>query len=107
MAFCQKCGNQVSDGAGFCPACGTKTDGPIPQARSQSGVRTRYCKKCNTSTPVDQIVIQKGKTFATGWEQFISLLLFLALFFPWLIYGIYLWNRKIWICPNCNAKEAI
>jgi uncharacterized membrane protein len=23
MAFCSKCGAQVTDGAGFCPACGT------------------------------------------------------------------------------------
>lgn len=23
MAFCSKCGAQVADGAGFCPACGT------------------------------------------------------------------------------------
>jgi uncharacterized membrane protein len=27
MAFCSKCGTQLPEGAGFCPACGTGIDG--------------------------------------------------------------------------------
>lgn len=32
--ICQKCGNQLNEGAAFCPKCGTKTD-------AASGVRVR------------------------------------------------------------------
>lgn len=108
MAFCAKCGSPMPAGAGFCASCGTRSGemGPGPGSGLPVG-KTRYCKKCHVSSPIDKIIIQKGKTFATGWEQFISLILILCFFFPWLIYGIYLWNRKIWICPNCDAKEAL
>jgi uncharacterized membrane protein len=33
MAFCPKCGKQVTDGTMFCPSCGT----PIPQAAAGAG----------------------------------------------------------------------
>ena len=35
MAFCYKCGNQLSDGAAFCPKCGAQQGG-APRARSTS-----------------------------------------------------------------------
>lgn len=34
MAFCPKCGTQVTDGTMFCPSCGT----PIPQAAPSAGM---------------------------------------------------------------------
>ena len=32
MAFCIQCGNQIKDGAKFCPKCGTKQDNEIPNS---------------------------------------------------------------------------
>ena len=40
MAFCSKCGNQVSDGTRFCPKCGQAVDGtpqqPVYQQPAQA-----------------------------------------------------------------------
>lgn len=37
MAFCSKCGQEVADGVGFCPACGTAVEG-APAAAPQAPV---------------------------------------------------------------------
>ena len=37
MAFCGKCGNQVDDGARFCPACGASMTGKPAKTESQTG----------------------------------------------------------------------
>lgn len=41
MAFCKKCGAALEDGAGFCPACGTKQDETAqqPQNNTNDGVQ--------------------------------------------------------------------
>lgn len=42
--FCQKCGNQLNEGAAFCPKCGTKIDVP-------SGIRVEAVNE-NSAKPV-------------------------------------------------------
>lgn len=34
MAYCSNCGTEISDGAKFCPKCGTPTDGKAEQTKS-------------------------------------------------------------------------
>lgn len=36
MAFCKNCGQQIADGVGFCPACGTPVEGAAQQNTQQA-----------------------------------------------------------------------
>ena len=43
--FCLKCGNQIPDGAAFCPRCGTKSEVVAPEQTTQV-VKETFCPKC-------------------------------------------------------------
>ena len=38
MAYCSKCGTQLSDGTNFCPKCGTPCDSSFSQSAGENGV---------------------------------------------------------------------
>lgn len=40
--FCKKCGNQLADGAVFCPTCGAPTANPTPQKVEQQPAQPQY-----------------------------------------------------------------
>lgn len=42
--FCKKCGNQLADGAVFCPTCGAPTANPTPQKVNQQPAQPQYAQ---------------------------------------------------------------
>ena len=110
MPFCHQCGSALSEGANFCPSCGAKGNGvPSVPPIQQNGqkVRTVFCKKCKTHNPANDWAIAKGKGFARWWENIITIVLICLYIIPVIPYLIYLWVRKVRVCPNCGAKMPL
>lgn len=73
MAYCCKCGTQLSDGAKFCPKCGTAS-GMNKPSEGNSDVTSRYSVVQN---PTDATTIQKKSKKMGCWSYgFIALLFF-------------------------------
>ena len=52
MAFCGKCGTQLSEGAKFCPKCGSPSNyraNPCPKCGNQLSDAAKFCPKCGSS----------------------------------------------------------
>lgn len=71
--FCQNCGNQLNEGAAFCPRCGVQTSaasGMRVQGTSGNGVRQTNPKKIKT-----MILICIGIIFCIVWLSIMGYLL--------------------------------
>lgn len=58
MAFCNKCGTQLSEGAKFCPKCGSPSnDGIIicSMCGAEFSNKAKYCPKCGNPTGSSQL----------------------------------------------------
>lgn len=100
MKYCQKCGNQISDDAQFCPACGQSQQmqpaaKPIPRVQ-RSGGKKLHCPNCG-STSLSAIV-ESDVTGGTSYNQSltkkssVSTMKFSNV------------HRNYWMCGDCGQK---
>lgn len=72
MAYCSKCGTQLSDGTNFCPKCGTPCDSSFSQSTGENGVVE---KKKSSKVPIKALlsVILIMALIGGGWLVWKSL----------------------------------
>ena len=65
MAFCQKCGTQIADGARFCPACGAAQAGAQTGTQQNTGnAFEKMMDTPDTTSAFDQADIEQNKVMA-------------------------------------------
>ena len=84
MAFCGKCGTQLSEGAKFCPKCGSPSNyraSLCPKCGTQLSEGAKFCPKCGSSSGSTQTDLPKNEDNSNGFITVFKVLLALALTF--------------------------
>lgn len=111
---CVKCGNALP----LAPALATSSfsqrvsgaaqslaqavDCVLPQSKS-----LRYCNRCRTSTPEHLTASTKGRFASSWWEKLLLVGLLIGAFPIGIVYALYLYYRRVWVCPHCGAKDSL
>lgn len=100
MKYCQKCGNQISDDAQFCPACGQSQQmqpaaKPIPRVQ-RSGGKKLHCPNCG-STSLSAIV-ESDVTGGTSYSRSVTKKASVSTMEFTNV------HRNYWMCSDCGEK---
>ncbi len=111
MAFCSKCGTQITEGSGFCPACGTAV-GNVTDNRAMTTSRTSGMQS-NVAAVLSYVVIIaivflfvepfKNDKFVRFhafqsifyWIAVIVILLFIGMLFPLSVWIVVYWPLRL------------
>lgn len=77
--YCKKCGNQIEDGAAFCPKCGTASDG---QAEAQSAAASAEVKSVSVRGTVVSSTAPIESKYKVGKIVTMVIFMVIALFIP-------------------------
>lgn len=84
MAYCGKCGTQLSEGEKFCPKCGSPSNyraSLCPKCGTQLSEGAKFCPKCGSSFGSTQTDLPKNEDNSNGFITVLKILLVLALTF--------------------------
>lgn len=74
----------------------------IPQA---TGVR--QCRRCKSATALERAPIARGELASSCLEKIAAVFLSIVFFPIGLLYPLYLYYRKVWVCPACGARDPL
>ena len=66
--FCQKCGNQITEEASFCPGCGTSRSPAQANPQQQVPFQPQYQQNAGTPASILQTLSQKIRTQGVIWR---------------------------------------
>lgn len=70
-----------------------------------SGVR--HCKRCKSATALEHAPIARGELASSCLEKIAAVFLSIVFFPIGLLYPLYLYYRKVWVCPACGARDPL
>jgi hypothetical protein len=71
------------------------------------GTGLRHCRRCKSATQIESAPITRGE-FASSFLEKLAAVLLTLIFFPiGLLYPLYLYYRKVWVCPGCGARDPL
>jgi hypothetical protein len=82
-------------------AAGT-VQGVLPQTTG-----LRHCRRCKSATAVEHAPITRGELSSSCLEKIAAVCLSVVLFPVGLLYPLYLYYRKVWVCPTCGARDPL
>lgn len=118
---CHKCGSArvppplPGAAAAALPATGLAATGRSMLATAADTVHSvlphasgvRHCKRCKSATALEHAPIARGELASSCLEKIAAVFLSIVFFPIGLLYPLYLYYRKVWVCPACGARDPL